>query len=85
MELYKMVRTAWAERMSRGAAAKHFNISRGTVDKMLAFSVPLGHRRDKPIRRPKLDGFSMQGPSRVSDLRPPVVQPMGLSPVRGHF
>jgi transposase len=44
--------------MSARAAAKHFNISRGTVDKMLAFSVPPGYRRDKPIRRPKLDGFT---------------------------
>jgi transposase len=44
--------------MSPRAAAKHFNISRGTVDKMSAFSVPPGYRRDKPIRRPKLDGFS---------------------------
>lgn len=44
--------------MSKRAAAKHFNISRGTVEKMLAFSLPLGYRRDKPIRRPKLDGFT---------------------------
>lgn len=58
MELYKKVRLACAEGMSRRAAAKHFNISRGTVDKMLAFSVPPGYRRDKPIRRPKLDGFT---------------------------
>ncbi len=58
MELYKKVRLACAEGMSARAAAKHFNISRGTVDKMLAFSVSPGYRRDKPIRRPKLDGFT---------------------------
>ncbi|WP_438975396.1 TRAP transporter large permease subunit [Roseicyclus sp.] len=58
MELYKKVRLACAEGMSKRAAAKHFNISRGTVEKMLAFSVPPGYRRDKPIRRPKLDGFT---------------------------
>jgi prevent-host-death family protein len=55
VELYKKVRLACAEGMSARAAAKHFNISRGTVEKMLAFSVPPGYRRDKPIRRPKLD------------------------------
>jgi hypothetical protein len=44
--------------MRKRAAAKHFNISRGTVEKMLAFSVPPGHRREKPIRRPKLEGFT---------------------------
>ena len=58
MELYKQVRLACAEGMSARAAAKHFNISRGTVEKMLAFSVPPGYRREKPIRRPKLDGFT---------------------------
>jgi len=58
VELYKKVRLAWAEGMRARAAAKHFNISRGTVDKMLAFSVPPGYRREKPITRPKLDGFT---------------------------
>lgn len=57
MELYKKVRLACAEGMSKRAAAKNFNISRGTVEKMLALSIPPGYRRDKPIRRPKLDGF----------------------------
>ena len=58
MELYKKVRLACGEGMSARAAAKHFNISRGTVEKMLAFSVPPGYRREKPIKRPKLDGFT---------------------------
>ena len=58
MELYKKVRLACSEGMSARAAAKHFNISRGTVEKMLAFSVPPGYRREKPIKRPKLDGFT---------------------------
>lgn len=58
MELYKKVRLACSEGMSARAAAKHFNISRGTVEKMLAFSVPSGYRREKPIKRPKLDGFT---------------------------
>jgi hypothetical protein len=58
VELYKKVRLACAEGMSARAAAQHFNISRGTVDKMLAFSVPPGYRREKPITRPKLDRFT---------------------------
>ena len=37
---------------------QHFNISRGTVDKIMAFSTPPGYRREKPIPRPKLDGFT---------------------------
>ncbi|TDE33461.1 IS21 family transposase, partial [Antarcticimicrobium sediminis] len=44
--------------MSARAAAQHFNISRGTVEKMLAFSEPPGYRRSAPIKRPKLDGFT---------------------------
>lgn len=58
MELYKKVRLACAEGMSARGAARHFNISRGTVEKILAFSVPPGYRREKPIKRPKLDGFT---------------------------
>ena len=58
MELYKKVRLACSEGMSARGAARHFNISRGTVEKILAFSVPPGYRREKPIKRPKLDGFT---------------------------
>ena len=49
---------AYGEGMSARAAAKHFNISRGTVEKMLALSVPPGYRREKTIKCPKLDGFT---------------------------
>jgi transposase len=58
VELYRKVRLACANGMSRRAAAAHFNISRETVDKALAFSVPPGYRRTAPIKRPKLDGFT---------------------------
>ena len=58
MELYRKVRLACADGMSKRAAAQHFNISRDTVDKALAFSVPPGYRRTAPIKRPKLDGFT---------------------------
>ena len=58
MELYRKVRLACADGMSKRAAAAHFNISRETVDKALAFSVPPGYRRTAPIKRPKLDGFT---------------------------
>jgi transposase len=44
--------------MSQREAAKHFNLSRDTVRKMLSFSVPPGYRRQAEIKRPKLDGFT---------------------------
>ncbi len=58
VELYRKVRLASADGMSKRAAAAHFNISRDMVDKALAFSVPPGYRRTAPIKRPKLDGFT---------------------------
>jgi transposase len=58
VDLYVKVRLACADGMSQREAARHFNISRDSVRKMLAFSVPPGYRRRKPIRRPKLDGFT---------------------------
>jgi len=44
--------------MSARAAALHFGISRDSVSKMLAFSVPPDYRRKAEIKRPKLDGFT---------------------------
>ena len=44
--------------MGARAAARHFNISRGTVEKARAFSIPPGYRRTAAIKRPKLDGFT---------------------------
>ena len=44
--------------MSAWAVVRHFNISLGTIENMLAFSAPLGYRRDVPIKCPKLDGFT---------------------------
>ena len=58
MELYRKVRLACAEGMSQREAARHFGISRDSVCKMLAFSVPPGYRRTAPVKRPKLDGFT---------------------------
>ncbi|MBY6142243.1 IS21 family transposase, partial [Leisingera daeponensis] len=58
MDLYRKVRLACAEGMSQREAARHFGISRDSVRKILAFSVPPGYRRSAPIRRPKLDGFT---------------------------
>lgn len=57
VELYLRVRLAVSEGMSRRQAAKHFNISRDSVAKMLSFSTPPGYQRRSPIRRPKLDAF----------------------------
>jgi len=58
VELCRKVRPACADGMGKRAAARHVNISRGTVDKAVAFSVPPGYRRTVAIKRPKLDGFT---------------------------
>jgi transposase len=59
VELYGRVRHAViVQGMSRRQAAGVFGVDRRTVDKMVAFSVPPGYRRTKPVRRPKLDGFT---------------------------
>jgi transposase len=58
VELYRKVRLACAEGMSQREAARYFEISRDSVHKMLAISVPPGYRRTAPVKRPKLDGFT---------------------------
>ena len=58
MELYRKVRLACSEGMSQREAARHFDISRDSVRKMLSFSSPPGYRREKAIKRPKLDGLT---------------------------
>ena len=59
MELYGRVRYAvFVDGMSRREAARIFGINRRTVEKMLRFSIPPGYRRDKAIRRPKLDAYT---------------------------
>ncbi len=57
MDLYLKVRLARRGGMSERSAAAHFGISRGSVKKMMMFSVPLGYQRTADIKRPKLDGF----------------------------
>ena len=58
MDLYRKVRLACAEGMSQREAARHFNVSRDSVAKMMAFSVPPGYRRTAPVKRPKLDAYT---------------------------
>jgi len=57
VELYLKVRLACSEGMSRRQAAKHFNISRDSVAKMMSYSTPPGYQRRSTIQRPKLDAF----------------------------
>ena len=45
MNMYRRVRLACAEGMSQREAARNFNISRDSVAKIIAFSVPPGYRR----------------------------------------
>ena len=59
VELYAAVRLAVVdEGLSHHEAGRRFGIDRRTVKKMLSYSVPPGYRRTKPVRRPKLDGFT---------------------------
>jgi transposase len=59
VELYGRVRHAViVQGMSRRQTARVFGVDRRTVDKMVAFSVPPGYRRTKPVKCPKLDGFT---------------------------
>jgi transposase len=58
VELYARVRYAVRiEEISGREAARRFGIDPRTVAKMLAFSVPPGYRRSRPVARPKLDPF----------------------------
>jgi transposase len=55
VELYARVRRAvQVDGMSVRRAAREFGLSRKTIRKMLAFSVPPGYQRKKPVKRPKL-------------------------------
>ena len=59
VELYAAVRLAVVdEGLSHHEAGRRFGIDRRTVKKMLSYSSPPGYRRTKPVRRPKLDGFT---------------------------
>ena len=59
VELYAAVRLAVVdEGLSHHEAGRRFGIDRRTVKKMLSYSAPPGYRRTKPVRRPKLDGFT---------------------------
>ena len=39
-------------------AGRRFGIDRRTVKKMLSYSAPPGYCQTKPVRRPRLDGFT---------------------------
>ena len=59
VELYAAVRLAVVEEgLSHREAGRRFGIDRRTVKKMLRYSAPPGYRRTKPVRRPKLEGFT---------------------------
>ena len=59
VELYAAVRLAVVdEGLSHHEAGRRFGIDRRTVKKMLSYSAPPGYRRTKPVKRPKLDGFT---------------------------
>ena len=56
VELYGRVRRAvLVDGLSQRSVAREFGLSRKSVRKMVAFSVPPGYRREQPVKRPKLD------------------------------
>jgi transposase len=58
VEIYAAVRHfVLVDGRSKREAALVFGVSRDTIDKMCAFSVPPGYRRKKPPAKPKLDAF----------------------------
>ncbi len=58
VELYARVRHAChVEGKSIREAARVFGLHRGTVRKMLRFSIPPGYQRSRPRARPKLGPF----------------------------
>lgn len=59
MDMYQRIRRAClVDGMSERDAASHFGLHRNTISKALTFSIPPGYRRTKPVRRPKLEGFT---------------------------
>ena len=59
VELYAAVRLAVVEEsLSHREAGWRFGIDRRTVNRMLSYSAPPGYRQTKPVRRPKLEGFT---------------------------
>ena len=59
VELYAAVRLAVVEEgLSHREAGRRFGIDRRAVKKMLRYSAPPEYRRTKPVRWPKLEGFT---------------------------
>ncbi len=59
VELYTAVRLAVVdEGLSDHEVGRRFGIDRRTVKKMLSYPATPGYRWRKPVRRPKLDGFT---------------------------
>jgi transposase len=70
VELYGRVRRAvLVDGVSQRAAAREFGISRKSVRKMVAFSVPPGYRREQPAKRPKLDAILEDDKTRPAKQR----------------
>ncbi len=74
MELYRKVRLACADGMSKRAAARHFNISRDSVDKILVFSTPPGAKPRAQVRQNRLIQSSPYWPWRAKAAsQPPAI------------
>ena len=59
VEIYQRVRRAChVDGMSVREAVRQFGLHRKTIKKILGFSIPPGYRRLRPVRRPRLEGFT---------------------------
>lgn len=59
VDIYQRVRRAChVDGMSVREAVRQFGLHRRTIRKMLEFSIPPGYQRSKPVRRPRLEGFT---------------------------
>ncbi len=68
MDLYLKGRCAhFHDGLSGRAIARDFGICRDSVAKMLAYSEPPGYQQTTPIKRPKLDAFTDQIDSWLSE------------------
>ena len=59
VDIYQRVRRAChVDGMSIREAVRQFGLHRRTIKKILEFSIPPGYQRSKPVRRPRLEGFT---------------------------
>ena len=70
MEVYARVRRAiQVDGMSQREAARQFGLARKTIRKMMAFSIPPGYERKKPVAKPKLGPWQTNALDQAAPLQ----------------